>query len=119
MKRMIFAGLLALGCLAGSQREASACWGNFSFGAGFYMSWECPGVDFSFHCRCIPPPSCGYGYCPAPALPPSGFNPGWYGYAQSYTAPQGQGQAAAGYTDYGAATHFYTGYQQAPAYWYH
>jgi hypothetical protein len=93
MKRLILAGLLALGLTAVSQQQASA-WNKVSFGAGFNFCWECTGWDWccSFHCN--PPPSYSHHYYqPYPVYEPPHYPyPYPYPHGYGYQAPAaGQG----------------------------
>ena len=116
MKRIVFAGLVALALTTVSQQKASA-WGWQLSG-----SWSI-GLDFKCWCDCPQAAPCwansGYGCATqAYAAPAYAYNAGGYAPAPAYaTAPQAQPAAVAvqpvGYYYYGNY-----GYGQAPSYWY-
>ncbi|MFM7150573.1 MAG: hypothetical protein ACKO23_12080 [Gemmataceae bacterium] len=75
MKRMLFAAVMALGLLAGSQTQAKA--GSFGFGIGIgvnFSAWSnCGGNNCGTGCG---PAGCGYMPGPAfmvPVMPPYGY----------------------------------------------
>jgi hypothetical protein len=138
MKKILFAGLVAVSLVALSQQHASA-WCKFGIGGSFNCTYSSGGKHWSFNSEqpaaCCEAPNCQYGYMPPGYTNPTGAisynnpqapgaqgqmpaaqamaDPSQWGYGQAYQAYQTVGysyqDAAYGYNPY---------YYQAPSYWY-